>query len=300
MSEAYERPAPSATAQSSLKKDKAKPGKNSLASALLESSQVLQVFVEAQLFIFDVFRSLRVILHQQIEEAKEAKEEAVLEEERREGPGQGNGLRELPCSEGVTPSSEQPGSLGFKRPVAVECPRIEFPSLAEFCDKPTEPSSCNTLFADADSEVRDSVLSPPRGQSSSSSAAPSCTKTCVLDASKVPAAAMALIKFYREKIFDDMLPESIHLRITPHLHGLSASAALQVLRPRVHPLAIPVPAVSVAIGESGGRPWKIDWVLYVHEAIKDPVLLGMCSLMRKRRSSQPAVTGEQSRPRRGR
>ncbi|PHJ19486.1 hypothetical protein CSUI_006685 [Cystoisospora suis] len=265
LSEAYGKQPSPAAVQTSPEKDKCGPAPPFQPQPLLDSGRVLQTFVEAQLFIFDVFRSLRVVLHQQTEESARAKEE--VDGALRGSPRQKYFTKELL-------HGQQPEPLDSKYQTGVEYPRVEFPSLAELCGQLEGPSSGNTIGSDIDTERQDSFLSPLDSKRASSCPAPSLPNYCVLDASKVPAVAMSLVRFYQDKIFDNMLPGSIQLRITSHLHGLSASAALPVLRPRVHPLAIPVPAVSVALGESGGRPWKVDWFLYIHEAIKDPVLLG--------------------------
>ncbi|CBZ53764.1 hypothetical protein NCLIV_035450 [Neospora caninum Liverpool] len=210
---------------------------------LLDSRRVLQTFVEAQLFIYDVFRSLRVVLHQQRREA-----------ETLEALGGGAG-----------PGAPKRGDETHEKP----SPRpIPFPSLASLRaqgEKPVESDG-----EDSAGEAPDALGAYPSGCALERA----WPASVALDPAEVPLFVENLIRFYRKEIFDDMLPASIQLSLASHIHDLSAVAFLPTLAPRIHPLAIPIQAVSAAIGETGGRPWHMQWRVYIHEALRDPALLG--------------------------
>ncbi|KFH16546.1 hypothetical protein TGMAS_271470 [Toxoplasma gondii MAS] len=213
--------------------------------ALLDSNRVLQTFVEAQLFIYDVFRSLRVVLHQQKSEAQK------LEDELR--------VRERP--------PECDDTRGME---SASLPSVPFPSLSFLRGEKSEPSV--KAEGNDGGEARRVVASPAGADDGA------WPQSVALEPDEVPLVVENLIAFYRREVFDDMLPESIQLSLTSHLHDLSAAAFLPALAPRIHPLAIPIQAVSTAIGEAGGRPWHMQWKVYIHEAIRDPALLAYAVL----------------------
>ncbi|KFG43415.1 hypothetical protein TGDOM2_271470B, partial [Toxoplasma gondii GAB2-2007-GAL-DOM2] len=223
--------------------------------ALLDSNRVLQTFVEAQLFIYDVFRSLRVVLHQQKSEAQK------LEDELR--------VRERP--------PECDDTRGME---SASLPSVPFPSLSFLRGEKSEPSV--KAEGNDGGETRREVVSPAGADDAA------WPQSVALEPDEVPLVVENLIAFYRREVFDDMLPESIQLSLTSHLHDLSAAAFLPALAPRIHPLAIPIQAVSTAIGEAGGRPWHMQWKVYIHEAIRDPALLGKLA---QKRTSQGGLDG---------
>ncbi|KEP66892.1 UNVERIFIED_CONTAM: hypothetical protein HHA_271470 [Hammondia hammondi] len=234
------------TPEESKRQQQTEGGKRK-AHALLDSHRVLQTFVEAQLFIYDVFRSLRVVLHQQKSEAQKLEDELRVHE------------RPPECDD--TRGMESASSRS-----------IPFPSLSFLRGEKREPA--------LKAEEKDSGEAPPAVSSAAPAGADdgAWPQSVALEPEEVPLVAENLISFYRREVFDDMLPASIQLSLASHLHDLSAAAFMPALAPRVHPLAIPIQAVSAAIGEAGGRPWHMQWKVYIHEAIRDPALLAYAVL----------------------
>ncbi|PFH37308.1 hypothetical protein BESB_037660 [Besnoitia besnoiti] len=227
---------------------------------LLDTNRVLQTFVETQLFIYDVFRSLRVVLHQQKEEAQALQKSLHSAGE----PRPQDGTEREAASRGARALADEPVR------------RVPFPSLASLRgrqgaeDAPGESPVEDVDGDDSSPEANGDSSTPLGAQSADVSWPPSAT----LEPSEVPQFVENLVDFYRRELFDDMLPSGLQLRLASHLHDISAVAYLPTLAPRIHPLAIPVHAVSAAIGETGGRPWHMQWMVYIHEAIRDPALLG--------------------------